>query len=98
MLIRTDLVAHLVGLTGELLLQLGVAHDLGVVLERLATRSWSAGGSTELSSVSVVKDQESVASMIAPANASPNESPNEPAAEFTAAASLTRSSVTGERV
>ena len=41
---------------------------------------------------------DSVASMIAPPNASPNERPNEPAAEFTPAASLTRSSETGESV
>ena len=45
-----------------------------------------------------MKVNESVASMIAPANASPNESPNEPAAEFTPAASLTRSSEIGESV
>ena len=36
--------------------------------------------------------------MMPPAIASPNESPNEPAAEFTPAASLTRSSSIGERV
>ena len=36
--------------------------------------------------------------MIAPAKARPNERPNEPAAEFTPAASLTRSSVIGESV
>ena len=41
---------------------------------------------------------ESVASMIAPANASPNESPNEPAAEFIPAASLTCSSEIGANV
>ena len=41
---------------------------------------------------------ESVASMIAPANASPNDRPKEPAAELTPAASLTRSSEIGERV
>ena len=34
---------------------------------------------------------------MAPAKASPNESPNEPPAEFTPAASLTRSSQTGNR-
>ena len=45
-----------------------------------------------------MKAKDSVASMIAPAKASPNESPNEPAAEFTPAASLTLSSVIGERV
>ena len=46
----------------------------------------------------LVKVNESVASMIAPANARPNDSPNEPAAEFTPAASLTRSSEIGESV
>ena len=46
----------------------------------------------------LVKVKESVASMMAPANASPNDSPNEPAAEFTPAASLTRSSEIGESV
>jgi hypothetical protein len=46
----------------------------------------------------LVKEIESVARRIAQANAKPNESPNEPAAEFTPAASLTRSSEIGERV
>ena len=36
--------------------------------------------------------------MMAPAKASPNESPNDPPAEFTPAASLTRSSEIGARV
>ena len=36
--------------------------------------------------------------MIAPAKARPNDRPNDPAAELTPAASLTRSSVIGERV
>ncbi len=36
--------------------------------------------------------------MTAPANASPNDSPNEPAAEFTPAASLIRSSEIGASV
>ena len=36
--------------------------------------------------------------MIAPEKASPNESPNDPPAEFTAAASLTRSSSIGDSV
>ena len=54
--------------------------------------------STLLLSDSVVKAKDSVASMIAPAKASPNDSPNEPAAEFTPAASLTRSSEMGESV
>ena len=51
-----------------------------------------------LSSAICVNAIDSVASMIAPPNASPNESPNEPAAEFTPAASLTRSSEIGESV
>ena len=36
-----------------------------------------------LASVMLVKVNESVASMMAPANANPNDNPNEPAAEFT---------------
>ena len=51
-----------------------------------------------LSSAMVVNAIERVASMIAPAKASPNDSPNDPAAEFTPAASLTRSSVIGDSV
>ena len=51
-----------------------------------------------LASDLLVNAIESVASMIAPANASPNESPNEPPAEFTPAASLTRSSEIGASV
>ena len=38
-----------------------------------ATRSCSAGDSTVLASAMLVKENESVASMIAPAKASPNE-------------------------
>ena len=51
-----------------------------------------------LASARLVKLNASVASMIAPANARPNDSPNEPAAEFTPAASLTRSSSIGASV
>ena len=51
-----------------------------------------------LESAIFVNATDSVASMIAPANARPNESPNEPAAEFTPAASLTRSSEIGDSV
>ena len=46
----------------------------------------------------LVNGNDSVASMIAPANARPNESPNEPPAELTPAASLTRSSEIGASV
>ena len=46
----------------------------------------------------LVNAKDSVASMIAPANANPNDSPKEPAAEFTPAASLTRSSEIGASV
>ena len=53
---------------------------------------------TLLFSVWWVKLNDSAASMIPPAMARPNESPKEPAAEFTPAASLTRSSSTGARV
>ena len=63
-----------------------------------ATCCCSAGENTALESAMLVKVNDSVASMMAPANASPNESPNEPAAEFTPAASLTRSSEIGDRV
>ena len=45
-----------------------------------------------------VKMSESDESMIAPAKARPNESPKEPPAEFTPAASLTRSSSIGASV
>ena len=45
-----------------------------------------------------VKVIESAASMMPPATASPNDSPNDPAAEFTPAASLTRSSAIGASV
>ena len=51
-----------------------------------------------LASVLAVKVVASVASMIAPANASPKDRPNDPAAELTPAASLTRSSDTGDSV
>ena len=86
------------GLTDEQLLELRVAHQLGVVLERVGDLLLLGRGSTVLSSASLVNANESVASMIAPANASPNDSPNEPAAEFTPAASLIRSSEIGASV
>ena len=54
--------------------------------------------STSLEFASFVKSSDSEASMIAPANASPNERPNEPPAELTPAASLTRSSSIGASV
>ncbi len=63
-----------------------------------ATCCCSAGASTVLASAMVMNVLDRVASMIAPANASPNDSPNEPAAELTPAASLTRSSVIGASV
>jgi hypothetical protein len=63
-----------------------------------ATRCCSAGPSTVLASAMSVKVMERVASMMAPANASPNDSPNDPPAEFTPAASLTRSSEIGASV
>ena len=46
----------------------------------------------------LVKVNDRVASMMAPANASPKDSPNDPPAEFTPAASLTRSSEIGASV
>ena len=45
-----------------------------------------------------MKMVESDASMMPPANASPKDKPNEPDAEFTLAASLTRSSEIGDKV
>jgi hypothetical protein len=63
-----------------------------------ATCCWAAGGSTVLSCAFCVNAIESVASMIAPAKASPNDSPKDPAAELTPAASLTRSSEIGDSV
>ena len=53
---------------------------------------------TVLLSVRLVKLNDSAASMRPPAMARPNDSPNDPAAEFTPAASLTRSSSIGARV
>ncbi len=57
-----------------------------------------AGGITVLASTMLVKLSESTASMMPPAIASPNDRPNDPPAEFTPAASLTRSSSMGESV
>ena len=51
-----------------------------------------------LASVLVVKLKDRTASMTPPATARPNDSPNDPAAEFTPAASLARSSSTGANV
>ena len=51
-----------------------------------------------LASVMSVKLSDSAASMRPPATARPNDSPNDPAAEFTPAASLTRSSAMGASV
>ena len=53
---------------------------------------------TVLDSVILVKLSDSTASITPPATASPKESPKDPAAEFTPAASLTRSSATGASV
>ena len=53
---------------------------------------------TWLSSVMLVKLTDRAASMRPPAMARPKESPKDPAAEFTPAASLTRSSSTGASV
>ena len=57
-----------------------------------------AGGMTWLFSVIWVKLTDRAASMMPPAMARPKESPKDPAAEFTPAASLTRSSSTGASV
>jgi hypothetical protein len=45
-----------------------------------------------------VKLNASMANMTPPGSASPNDNPNDPAAEFTPAASLIRSSEMGARV
>jgi hypothetical protein len=55
-------------------------------------------GITVLVSVKWVKLKARAHSMMPPAMASPKDSPKEPAAEFTPAASLTRSSAMGARV
>ena len=59
-----------------------------------ATCCCSAGASTLLDSDKLVNANDNEANMIAPANANPND----PAAEFTPAASLTRSSEIGASV
>ena len=58
----------------------------------------TAAGRTLLDFAMSVNAIDSVASMIAPAKARPNERPNDPQAEFTPAASLTRSSEIGASV
>ena len=60
--------------------------------------SFCAVGITALSFVNLVKLKDRTASRRPPATASPKERPNEPAAEFTPAASLTRSSSMGDSV
>ena len=82
----------------EQLFELGVAHHLRVVLQHLRDLLLLRRRSTVLDSAMSVNAKESVASMMAPANANPNDSPNEPAAEFTPAASLTRSCEIGASV
>ena len=81
-----------------MLFKLLIAHYLGVGLQRVCDLLLLGWDSTVLAVAMLVKLRESVASMIAPANASPNDSPNDPAAEFTPATSLTRSSEIGESV
>ena len=51
-----------------------------------------------LDSDKLVNAKDNDANMIAPANANPNDRPKDPAAEFTPAASLTRSSEIGASV
>ena len=65
-----DLVLDLLGLAGELLLELGAGHHWASSSSACATRCWSAGGSTLLASAICVKVNDRAASMIAPANAS----------------------------
>ena len=93
-----DLVLHRRRLPTSCSLELRVAHHLGVVLERVRDLLLLRPGSTVLDSAMCVNAIESVASMIAPANARPNERPNDPPAELTPAASLTRSSEIGASV
>src|SRR6185437_14451072 len=93
-----NLVLDLLRVAGELLFELGVAHYLSVSLQRMRNLLLLGRGQHGARGGQAGKLRESVASMMAPANASPNDSPNDPAAEFTPAASLTRSSEIGERV
>ena len=81
------------------LLQLGGAHlDPRILVEAVRDALLFGRKNTALDSDMFVKVNWSVANMMAPANAKPNESPNDPPAEFTPAASLTRSSSIGDRV
>ena len=60
--------------------ELGVAHHLGVVLQRVARPAAARPAGARCSHAAMfVNVNDSVASMIAPAKASPNDSPNEPA-------------------
>ena len=65
------------------------------VVQHLGDLLLLADDRTSLLSASRVNRVDSAASMIAPAKASPKDSPKDPAAEFTPAASLTRSSAIG---
>ena len=90
--------ACVAGARGHQDLEIRVGHHLGVVLEGIRDDLLLGGRQHVLSSAMLVNVSDRVASMIAPANARPKDSPNEPAAEFTPAASLTRSSSIGARV
>jgi hypothetical protein len=92
-----DLVLRLLRLIGELFLELGVADHFGVMLQDLRDLLLSPGKhGARLGHAGEANG--SAASKMAPANARPNDSPNEPPAEFTPAASLTRSSEIGASV
>ena len=91
-----DLRLHVLGLADEQLLELRVAHHLGVVVEPLRDLLLFGRREHRTRLRQVREGDRGVASMIAPANASPND--NERSAEFTPAASLTRSSEIGDSV
>ena len=86
------------GMAGDLFRKLGVAHDLSVVLQSRRDL-FLLGGRDDLAALGHLREAyDSAASLSPPAMARPKERPKEPAAEFTPAASLTRSSSTGARV
>ena len=82
-----DLLSRLLGLSGEQLVELRIAHHLGVVLQDVGNALLLGGMRTLLASALLVKVMESAASRIAPANAKPTERPKELTAELTPEAS-----------
>ena len=94
-----DLGLDVLRLPGQLLFQLRCCScSSASSSSAVETCCCSLVDSTLLLFAMCVKARDRVASMIAPANASPKDRPKEPAAELTPAASLTRSSEMGDRV